>query len=429
MEIEEDFAALRESFTSLRQSIQQELMSRTEPLAAAPVQRPVVPGLAPSIHPVGEEAFGGQFSALREQLMGGWAASSACSSRLHGSTRITSNPPVQPLPHGMGFEVRGSPAKVDRPHEDQPTALPLAPEMVSMERTSVDTVVLNAPKPGRAGGTSLLAATEAALFSAPARSQAAQPYKHEDSAADVAKQYRVRAEVLRSATNTAASGLGLQGLYVTGGDGVVFGHLAMRAALESHRRHYAEARSALRPDGSKLQPAAQMQTASAPPGVRKPTEPRSAPALAPALVPALAPVTAPATAHAMHDAPRATRHGSVELSSGAHPCRAVARRGPSLATAGRSRVVRSAFGSTVTPHTAGGGPTFPSALPPGCEATMAGVASVLPPEELSRLHDRIGAQRAVSAGSFSARAVVRSARPSSAKGKQRTVPLIAATAR
>jgi len=377
MEIEEDFAALRESFTSLRQSIQQELMSRTEPLAAAPVQRPVVPGLAPSIHPVGEEAFGGQFSALREQLMGGWAASSACSSRLHGSTRITSNPPVQPLPHGMGFEVRGSPAKVDRPHEDQPTALPLAPEMVSMERTSVDTVVLNAPKPGRAGGTSLLAATEAALFSAPARSQAAQPYKHEDSAADVAKQYRVRAEVLRSATNTAASGLGLQGLYVTGGDGVVFGHLAMRAALESHRRHYAEARSALRPDGSKLQPAAQMQTASAPPGVRKPTEPR----------------------------------------------------GPSLATAGRSRVVRSAFGSTVTPHTAGGGPTFPSALPPGCEATMAGVASVLPPEELSRLHDRIGAQRAVSAGSFSARAVVRSARPSSAKGKQRTVPLIAATAR
>jgi hypothetical protein len=390
MDIEEDFAALRDSFTSLRASIQQELMSRTDPaggfsMPAAPVQRPVVgpgmPGGIPSpIHPVGEEAMHhGQFSALREQLMGGWAASSACSSTPHVPSRITSSKPTQPLPPGMGYEVRASPAKVGGAHEGRRTAPPPAPKMVSVERTSADTVVLNAPKPGRSGGASLLAATETALFSGPARAQAAQPYKQEDSAADVAKQYRVRAEVLRSATSTVASGQRL-----SGGDSVVFGHLAMRAALESHRRHYAEARAAHRPDGSKLQPAAQMQPTSVPGprSARKATEPR----------------------------------------------------GPSLATADRSRMVRSAFGSTVTPFVAGGGSNSPSALPPGCEASTA-AASVLAQEELSRLHDRIGAQRAsmspraASAGSCSAPRAPLSARPSSAKGKQRTVPLIAATAR
>ena len=390
MDIEEDFAALRDSFTSLRASIQQELMSRTDPAGgfsdhAAPVQqRPVVgPGMAggiPSpIHPVGEEAMHhSQFSALREQLMGGWAASSACSSTPHGATRITSNKPTQPLPPGMGYEVRASPAKTGGAHEGRRTAAPPAPKMVSVERTSADTVVLNAPKPGRSGGASLLAATETALFSAPARAQAAQPYKQEDSAADVAKQYRVRAEVLRSATNTVASGHSLN----CGGDSIVFGHLAMRAALESHRRHYAESRAALRPDGSKPQlTAAQMQPAGGPRSARKATEPR----------------------------------------------------GPSLATADRSRMVRSAFGSTVPPFTAGGGSNSPSALPRGCEASMA--ASVLPQEELSRLHDRIGAQRAsmspraASAGSCGAPRAPLSARPSSAKGKQRTVPLISATAR
>ena len=388
MDIEEDFAALRDSFTSLRASIQQELMSRTDPAGGfsnppAPVQRPVVgpgmPGGIPSpIHPVGEEAMHhGQFSALREQLMGGWAASSACSSTPHVPSRITSHKPTQPLPPGMGYEVRASPAKAGGAHEGRRTAAPPAPKIVSVERTSADTVVLNAPKPGRSGGASLLAATETALFSGPARAQAAQPYKQEDSAADVAKQYRVRAEVLRSATNTVASGQSL-----SGGDSVVFGHLAMRAALESHRRHYAESRAALRPDGSKLQPTAQMQQpTSGPRSARKATEPR----------------------------------------------------GPSLATADRSRMVRSAFGSTVTPFIAGGGSNSPSALPPGCEASI--VAAVLPQEELSRLHDRIGAQRAsmppraASAGSCSAPRVPLSARPSSAKGKQRTVPLIAATAR
>ena len=389
MDIEEDFAALRDSFTSLRASIQKELMSRADPSGGfssnpAPVQRPglgpgMARGTASPIHPVGEEAVHhSQFSALREQLMDGWAASSACGDTPHVPSRIApATKPTQPLPPGMSYEVRASPAKAGGAHEGRCTAPPPAPNSVSVERTSADTVVLNAPKPGRSGGASLLAATETAHFSGPARAQAAEPYKQEDSAADVAKQYRVRAEVLRSATNTVASGQSL-----SGGDSVVFGHLAMRAALESHRRHYAESRAALRPDGSKLQPTAQMQQpTSGPRSARKATEPR----------------------------------------------------GPSLATADRSRMVRSAFGSTVTPFIAGGGSNSPSALPPGCEASI--VAAVLPQEELSRLHDRIGAQRAsmppraASAGSCSAPRAPLSARPSSAKGKQRTVPLIAATAR
>ena len=89
MDIEEDFAALRDSFTSLRASIQKELMSRADPSggfsgAPAPVQRPglgsgMPGGTASPINPVGEEAMHhSQFSALREQLMDGWAASSAC---------------------------------------------------------------------------------------------------------------------------------------------------------------------------------------------------------------------------------------------------------------------------------------------------------------------------------------------------------------
>ena len=258
MDIEEDFAALRDSFTSLRASIQKELMSRADPSggfsgAPAPVQRPglgsgMPGGTASPINPVGEEAMHhSQFSALREQLMDGWAASSACGNTPHVPSRIAPTKPTQPLPPGMSYEVRASPAKAGGAHEGRRTAPPPAAKPVSVERTSADTVVLNAPKPGRSGGASLLAATETAPVSGPARAQAAEPYKQEDSAADVAKQYRVRAEVLRSAATSATSGQSLGG-----GESVVFGHLAMRAALESHRRHYAESRAALWPGGSKL---------------------------------------------------------------------------------------------------------------------------------------------------------------------------------
>lgn len=205
MDIEEDFAALRDSFTSLRASIQKELMSRADPSGGfssnpVPVQRPglgtgIPGGTASPIHPVGEEAMHhSQFSALREQLMEGWAASSACSNTPHVPSRIAPTKPTQPLPPGMSYEVRPSPAKAGGAQEGRRTAPPPAPKPVSVERTSADTVVLNAPKPGRSGGASLLAATEAARFSGPTRAQAAEPYKQEDSAADVAKQYRVRAE-------------------------------------------------------------------------------------------------------------------------------------------------------------------------------------------------------------------------------------------
>ena len=257
LDIEEDFAALRESFSSLRQSIQQELMSRADAGASAPVQRPVGQGMAPSIQPAGGEAFDDQFSILREQLLGGGGQSSAYSSRPHGSTRTTSNPPSEPLPpgqlllSGMGFEV-----------------VP-----VSVERTSkmgADTVVLNAPKPGRAGVTSVV--------SAPARSRS--QHAHNESAAEVAKQYRARAGVLRSATHDVANGLSLTHGGDYGGDGVVFGHLAMRAALDSHRRHYAAARAALRSDGSKLRSAVHTQPAVGAASPRKATEPRCPPAVA-----------------------------------------------------------------------------------------------------------------------------------------------------
>ena len=207
MDIEEDFAALRDSFTSLRASIQKELMSRADPSggfsgAPAPKQRPglgsgMPGGTASPINPVGEEAMHhSQFSALREQLMDGWAASSACGNAPHVPSRIAPTKPTQPLPPGMSYEVRASPAKAGGAHEGRRTAPPPAAKPVSVERTSADTVVLNAPKPGRSGGASLLAATETAQVSGPTRAQAAEPHKQEDSAADVAKQYRVRAEVL-----------------------------------------------------------------------------------------------------------------------------------------------------------------------------------------------------------------------------------------
>lgn len=277
---EEDFASLRESFSALRSSIQQELLRSeaactggtsmcTSSAAAFAPAPPVCSGAGPAMET--EDAVGGQFYSLRDQLLGS-AGYSACSKMppSASATLLSARPPSPgQLPHGMGAVVRASPAKIDLPAEEQ--ALP-PPPPAEIEQTAMpDTVVLNAPKPGRAGGPSLLTATDlmpGTAVSAPARSQGVKQYMRTDEAS-CARADQTAALCAETPRSTVPSGLN----YVS--DGVVFGHLAMRAALESHRRHYAEARAALRPDGAKLQPTLPTQTSSVgSSSARKPTVPK-----------------------------------------------------------------------------------------------------------------------------------------------------------
>ena len=280
---EEDFASLRESFTALRSSIQQELLRSeatcaggasmcTSSAAAFAPAPPVCSGAGPPMET--EEVVGGQFYSLRDQLLGS-AGFSACSKMpLSANATLLSARPPSPgqLPRGMGAFVRASPANLDMPAE----GLAPPPPPAEIEPTAMpDTVVLNAPKPGRMGGPSLLTASDlmpGTAVSAAARSHGAKQYMRTDGAscARADQTASLRAETPRSRSSAPPSG-GLN--YVS--DGVIFGHLAMRAALESHRRHYAEARAALRPDGAnKLQQTLPTQTSSVGSLARKPTVPK-----------------------------------------------------------------------------------------------------------------------------------------------------------
>ena len=186
---EEDFASLRDQFAALRNTIQNELASSRVPEAAMAMPA-VYPGAAPPA--ANDEAIGGQFMYYRDKLS---ASSADRNQGAPATARIAPNSVRQPLPAGLSSStMRASPAA------------PPAPEAASVARTAEDTVMLNAPKPGRGGEPSLLAAADILRKpDKPARGDVAA----NEASAQPAATATVFAEAPRSAlADAAAYGLG-----------------------------------------------------------------------------------------------------------------------------------------------------------------------------------------------------------------------------
>ncbi len=174
--------------------------------------------------------LGAEFEALRSSISSKLRGTSAqgmraADLRAFGAPMAPTPSAAEPAPthkppaRSLAFVGEGSAA-----------ATPAHPEPAgSVRPVSNDTVMLSARKPGAAGGPNLITAMDAAQAAAAGDAAGAA------SAPPIGGGVGGESTLLRADANAAAKEAPT----------LMFGHLAMEAALESHRRHYEDARSRL----------------------------------------------------------------------------------------------------------------------------------------------------------------------------------------
>jgi hypothetical protein len=282
-ETDAEVGSLQAEFAALRHQIAAELGARDvppPPPAPAPQTTSVAyTGSRPSydeLQPPDAEVMG-HFYQLRESLLGGRGASQFCPNP-HGDSTVAlemaSNTlkirpseagAVPPPPAAEATddamtaqynELRASIAQRLASEAPPPTFAAAPPPAgdtdvngdyypvrgaepaAGVQVVGEDTVVLNAAKPGRPGG--------AELFTA-----APPPSRPADRAAARARQ---APPAPTSAVVAAAAPRGI--VAGAASERITFGHLAVREAIESHRRHYSDARAALRARATEAAPVA-----------------------------------------------------------------------------------------------------------------------------------------------------------------------------
>ena len=144
------------------------------------------------------------------------------------------------------------------PHPPPPPPPPRVPvDSAEARATPLNTVFLSARKPGAQGGPAVVAAMDAGAAATHGAARGPPPRQKLDvttpgAAATIAQAAALPSEVGEAATvrlagsdATIASDKPFGFVAASTGDEMMFGHLAMRAALESHRAHYEVARARL----------------------------------------------------------------------------------------------------------------------------------------------------------------------------------------